>query len=272
MEFDAEAWKLETRNALAGWWDDFAAAARFLTRLPLAGLAATSSPLPSSPPPTRPLAGAMRAFPLVGILVGLAGWAAYALADALALPATICALLAVATTVAITGALHEDGLADTADGFGGGAERTRKLAIMRDSRSGTYGVLVLVFSVALRAGALAALTPSRAAMALVAAHTVSRAGIPMVMRWLEPARDDGLGAGAGQPDDAAILWCLAIAIVVALLCLGGGAGIAGLVVAAVAVAAFAALARRQIGGYTGDVLGAAQQIGEIAMLLTAAAV
>src|ERR1700730_16005474 len=115
MEFDAEAWKLETRNALAGWRDDFVAAARFLTRLPLAGLIALAAP-----PPARPLAGAMRAFPLVGLLVGLAGWGVYALADGLALPATICALLAVATTVAITGALHEDGLADTADGFGGG--------------------------------------------------------------------------------------------------------------------------------------------------------
>ncbi|HEX3500198.1 MAG TPA: adenosylcobinamide-GDP ribazoletransferase [Stellaceae bacterium] len=267
MEFDAEAWKLETRHALAGWRDDLVAAASFLTRLPLAGLAA-----PQSPMPARPLASVMRAFPLVGILVGVAGWAVFALADAFALPAMICALLAVATTVAVTGALHEDGLADTADGFGGGAERTRKLAIMRDSRSGAYGVLALVFSVALRAAALAALPPSRAGLALVAAHTVSHAGIPLVMRWLEPARDDGLGAGAGQPDDAAILWCLAIALVVALLCLGGGPGLAGLVVAAGAVAALAALARRQIGGYTGDVLGAAQQIGEIAMLLTATAI
>lgn len=266
MEFDAEAWKLETRHALAGWRDDFVAAAQFLTRLPLAGLVASPSP-----PQPRPLAAAMRAFPLVGILVGAAGWAVLALADAVALPATVCALLAVATTVAVTGALHEDGLADTADGFGGGTARVDKLAIMRDSRSGAYGVLALIFSVALRVGALAALLPSRAGLALIAAHTVSRAFMPPVMRWLEPARDDGLGAGAGQPDDAAILWCLAIAIVIALLCLGAGTGLAGLVVTAAAVAVFAALARRQIGGYTGDVLGAAQQIGELAMLLTAAA-
>jgi len=95
--------------------------------------------------------------------------------------------------------------------------------------------------------------------------------LPVVMRWLEPARDDGLGAAAGRPDDAAVLWCLASAFVIALLCLGGGTGLAGLVVTAAAMAAVAALAQRQIGGYTGDVLGAAQQIGEIAMLLTAAA-
>jgi adenosylcobinamide-GDP ribazoletransferase len=266
MEFDAEAWKLETRAALAGWRDDVVAAARFLTRLPTDAFAA-----PQSPFPARPLAVAMRAFPLVGIIVGVVGWVVFALADALALPATICALLAVAATIAVTGALHEDGLADTADGFGGGVERIGKLAIMRDSRSGTYGVLALVFSLALRVASLAVLMPPRAGLALIAAHTVSRAGMPLVMRWLEPARDGGLGAAAGRPDDAAILWCLAIALVVALLCLGGGTGLAGLVVAAAAMAGLAALARRQIGGYTGDVLGAAQQIGEIAMLLTAAA-
>src|SRR5882757_7263051 len=126
MDFDAEAWKVETRAALAQWRDDFVAAARFLTRLPLAGFAS-----PQSATAGRPLAAAMRAFPLVGILVGLVGWAVFSLADALGLPATIGALLAVAATVALTGALHEDGLADTADGFGGSVERTRKLAIMR---------------------------------------------------------------------------------------------------------------------------------------------
>jgi adenosylcobinamide-GDP ribazoletransferase len=262
MEFDAEAWKLETRNAFARWWDDFIAAARFLTRLPLAGFGA---------PRSHPLAGAMRAFALVGVLIGLAGGLAFALAAALDLPATVAALLAVAVTVAITGALHEDGLADTADGFGGAAERAGKLAIMRDSRSGAYGVLALVFSVTLRVAGLAALTPWRAGLALVAAHAVSRAVMPLVMHRLEPARDDGLGAAAGQPDNAAIGWCLAIAIVVAVLCLGAVAGLVGLLVAVGAVAALATLARRQIGGYTGDVLGAAEQVGEIAMLLTAAA-
>src|SRR5258708_5811168 len=106
MDFDAEAWTAATRSALAGWQNDLVAAARFLTRLPLGGRVA---------PQARPLAGAMRAFPLVGILVGLIGWAAFALAGALALPAAIAALLAVAMTAAVTGALHEDGLADTAD-------------------------------------------------------------------------------------------------------------------------------------------------------------
>ena len=261
MEFDAIGWKDTILAALVAWRDDLAAAARFLTRVPLDAFASAETGL---------LARSMRAFPLVGILVGLAGWAAFAVAAALGLPSTLAALLALATTVALTGALHEDGLADTADGLGGGTDRAGKLAIMRDSRSGAYGVLALVFSLALRAAALAVLTTPRVGAALIAAHTVSRAGLPIVMRWLEPARDDGLGASAGQPDDAAIGWCLAIGIVVALLCLGFVSGLVGLLVAAASVVALAALARRQIGGYTGDILGAAQQIGEIAMLLTAA--
>jgi len=262
MDFDVPAWKDSTRSALAGWWDDLVAAGRFLTRLPLTGLSSAHTGL---------LARSMRAFPLVGIVIGVAGWAVFALAADIGLPSTIAALLALAATVLVTGALHEDGLADTADGFGGGEDRAGKLAVMRDSRIGAYGVLALVFSLALRAAALAVLTSPRAGAALIAAHAVSRAGLPIVMRWLAPARDDGLGASAGQPDDAAIGWCAGIAVVVTLLCLGVVPGLAALVVAAAAVAGLARLAQRQIGGYTGDVLGAAQQTGEIAVLLSAAA-
>src|SRR6185437_5843105 len=142
MAFAAPDWKDAMLAALAAWRDDAAAAACFLTRLPLAGFASAETGLP---------ARSMRAFPVVGILVGLVGWAAFAIA----------AVLAVAATVLVTGALHEDGLADTADGLGGGTDRARKLAIMRDSRTGAYGVLALVLSVALRAGALSVLTTPR---------------------------------------------------------------------------------------------------------------
>jgi adenosylcobinamide-GDP ribazoletransferase len=248
-------------DALIRWRDDVVASTMFLTRLPVGWLA------PTEP---APLSRSMRAFPLVGIIVGLIGWAAFALAGALGLPATLAALLAVLATVLVTGALHEDGLADTADGFGGGGNAERKLAIMRDSRSGAFGVLALIFSVALRSAAIAVLAAT-AGPALVAAHAVSRATLPVLMRRLDPARSDGLGAGAGQPDDAAVLWCLAIAIIVALVALGFARGVLALVIVAALLGLFAALARRQIGGYTGDVLGAAQQIGEIVMLLSAAA-
>src|SRR5258707_8507496 len=141
MDFDLPAWKDSARSFLAGWWDDLVAAGRFLTRLPLTGLASAHTGL---------LARSMRAFPLVGILVGIAGWAAFAVAAHLGLPVTIAALLALATTVLMTGALHEDGLADTADGFGGGDRRAGQLAILRDSRSGPYRLLSPGFRLALR--------------------------------------------------------------------------------------------------------------------------
>src|SRR5258708_30565119 len=131
MDFDMPAWKDSTRSALAGWWDDLVAAGRFLTRLPLTGLASAHTGL---------LARSMRAFPLVGILVGIAGWAAFAVAAHLGLPVTIAALLALATTVLMTGALHEDGLADTADGFGGGGRRPAQTATMRDNPSRAHAV------------------------------------------------------------------------------------------------------------------------------------
>jgi adenosylcobinamide-GDP ribazoletransferase len=262
MSFDARSWTSAVPPFLAGWRDDFLASGSFLTRLPLYRLVSIESGL---------LARSMRAFPLVGVVVGLIGWAVFAAAAALGLPPVATALAALAATVLVTGGLHEDGLADTADGFGGGADRERKLAIMRDSRSGAYGVMALIFSLGLRGAALAALTGSAAGPALIAAHAVSRAGIPLVMRFLAPARPDGLGASAGQPDDAAQAWCAGLAVAAALLCLGLSRGGVAVAVAAVAVAVVGLVARRQIGGHTGDVLGAVQQVGEIAVLLTAAA-
>jgi adenosylcobinamide-GDP ribazoletransferase len=263
------------RDGFGGWrhWlEDLLTACAFLTRLPVAGFAQ-----PERDAETDSLARAMRAFPLVGLVIGAIGWAVCSVALWLGLPAMAVALLTLLATVLATGALHEDGLADTADGFGGGSDPAAKLAIMRDSRSGAYGVLALIFSVFLRAAALASLAETASygtvgcGAALIAAHAVSRAAMPLLMRFSEPARSDGLGAAAGRPDDAAAIWCLAIAIIVALLALGLGRGLAALLVTAALVALLGALARRQIGGYTGDVLGAAQQIGEMAMLLTAAA-
>jgi len=168
--------------------------------------------------------------------------------------------------------LHEDGLADTADGFGGGRDRAAKLAIMRDSRVGTYGVAALVFSIGLRVATLHAIgDPIHAGLALVAAHAASRGFLGLAMWRLDPAREDGLGAAAGRPGTGAALTAVLLGAVIAICCLGPVRGIVALALAGVAVAAMAVLARRQIGGYTGDVLGAFQQIGEIVMLLVAAA-
>ena len=247
---DPSAWLGEARLAFA-----------FLTRLPFRS-EGTVEP--------GALAQAGWAFPLVGIAVGVTGAIVFALTDRLGLPVTAMALLAVGATVLMTGGLHEDGLADTADGFGGGAEREQVLDIMRDSRSGAFGVLALIFSVGLRVAALAALPDAKlAAGALIAAHGVSRGLLPPLMHYLDPARSDGLGAEAGRPGAGIAGIAAAIAVILSVLCLDLGRGLVAVILAALAVAALGLLARRRIGGSTGDVLGAAQQVGEIVMLLAA---
>jgi len=216
------------------------------------------------------LARAAWAFPLVGVIVGVAGGIAFSVGDRLGLPIMAMALLAVLATVLLTGALHEDGLADTVDGLGGGRSREDALAIMRDSRIGAFGVLALLFSVGLRVSCLAAMPDARTAVnALVAAHALSRGLLPMAMLWLEPARSDGLGAEAGRPTPPTTTAALIIAIAAAMLALGSSRGLAAFAIAGVAMGAVAILARRRIGGYTGDTLGATQQIGEIMVLLVA---
>ena len=237
-------------------------ALRFFTRLPL-GAAGALEP--------GALARASWAFPLAGALVGIICAAAYAVAHLLAFPRLAAALIAVGAGAFVTGALHEDGLADTADAWGG-RDPAERLAIMRDSRSGAYAIVTVVLSIAIRAASVAALPGSAAALGgFVAAHAVARGGLPAVLFLVPAARSDGLGASAGVPGLGEVLWSLGIAAVITLAALGFLAGIAALVFAALAMAAMAALARRQVGGHTGDVLGAIEQKGETAMLLAAAA-
>jgi adenosylcobinamide-GDP ribazoletransferase len=168
--------------------------------------------------------------------------------------------------------LHEDGLADTADGFGGGATAERKLEIMRDSRIGAYGACALALSFLVRWSALIALSePRYVALALVLAHVSARALLPPFMRHVPPARQDGLASGAGTPPAQSV----AIAIGIGIVCLLLGFGLIGAIVASIVLGlltlALAKLARRQIGGQTGDVLGALEQTAEAAILLIATA-
>ncbi|MGF1592330.1 MAG: adenosylcobinamide-GDP ribazoletransferase [Kiloniellaceae bacterium] len=247
-----------------GWRGDFAAAARLLTRLPLG----TAGGGPAEPPGDPSAGHPARCYPLVGAGIGALAALAYGLAAWLALPPFAAALAALATAILVTGALHEDGLADVADGFGGGRDAARKLAIMRDSRIGTYGVLALALVLAARGGSLAAIAePAAVAAALVAAHTVSRAGLAGLMWALPPARSDGLGAATGRPGGADALVALAIGTAAAFLLLDFTVAVTALLAAATLQAVLALQARRQIGGATGDVLGAAQQLGEAAVLL-----
>lgn len=241
---------------------DLRIAASFVTILPVAS---------SKPTGDGAVARATWALPVAGLLVGLAGAAAYAIASRLGLTPGPAALLALATTVLVTGALHEDGLADTADGLGGGRTRERKLEIMRDSRIGSYGVCALILSFGLRWSALAAIAnPWAVALALCAAHAAARAGVPALMSLVPPARPDGLSASAGSPPGRSVAIAFAVGALALALALGPGKALVGLILLSLAGLILARLAVRQIGGQTGDILGAYEQIGEILILLVAA--
>lgn len=225
-----------------------------LTRLPVGRIADT-------PPP---LAKSVWAFPLVGAVVGLAMAIVFMLALTIGLPVLAAAFMALGMSVLTTGGLHEDGLADMADGFGGGATTARKLEIMRDSRIGSYGVIALIIVLGASASAIAS---GLSALAFVAIGAASRATMLLPMILLNPARDDGLGHGATVTLGPPVYVALALTGVALA---AAGALIAGYVMLLIAVI-IAILARRQIGGQTGDVLGATQKLTECAGLLTAAA-
>ena len=230
----------------------------------------TRLPLPRTPTGSGDIAKAAWAFPLAGIVVGLIGAAVYGIAHRLGLPPWPAAALCVAATLLATGCLHEDGLADTADGFGGGGTRERKLEIMRDSRIGTYGVCALVLSLALRIGALASLPNVHLVVwALIAAHAAGRATMPALMLLLPPARSDGLSFGAGRPSATGVVAAALLGFLVLAICLHPGRGIVALVWLGIVMALTAWLANNQIGGQTGDVCGALEQASEIAVLLVA---
>lgn len=237
---------------------DCKVALTFLTRLP-----AVAEP----PSHGASLGASVVMFPVVGALIGLFGSGGYALAFWLGVPPLPAAALALATTIWLTGALHEDGLADVADGFGGGHTPEDKLRIMRDPRIGSYGALALSLDLLARAGALAALAgPWTVAAALVVAGAVSRAALPPVMAMLPNARTDGLAAAAGRPHPLRAGAAVLVAALIAVVLLGEVAA-AALLAGAGAASMMAWLARRQIGGHTGDVLGAVQQLTEIGVLL-----
>jgi adenosylcobinamide-GDP ribazoletransferase len=248
-----------------GWLDDGAsdlkASILFLTRLPLAR---------ATPAGGAEIARACWAFPIAGILVGLIGGVVYALAHKLGVPPWPAAALSIVATLLATGCLHEDGLADTVDGFGGGATRERKLEIMRDSRIGTYGVCALILSILLRAGALASLAqPSLVVMALIAAHGAARATLPVFMSLVPPARSDGLSFAAGRPAQERVIAAGVLGVLILLICLGPALGIAALIALLIIIALMTWLSFAQIDGQTGDVLGAVEQVSEIAILLIA---
>ncbi|MFD2236870.1 adenosylcobinamide-GDP ribazoletransferase [Aureimonas populi] len=231
----------------------------------------TRLPVPAGWQAVGRFARAQWAAPVAGFAVGLIVAAALWLGGALGLSPQAAAAAALGLSMLATGALHEDGLADVADGFGGGRTRHAKLAIMKDSRIGAYGTLALIVTVLIRWSALAALASAGgplALLALPAAHAASRALLPAFMMALPPARGDGLSAGIAGMEARTALAALALGF---LVLLPGGVwfALAASLLLALWFLALAALSRRQIGGQTGDVLGTLQQGGEIAVLLCA---
>jgi len=213
-----------------------------------------------------------RYFPLVGQLVGVISAAILLLAAQL-WSGWLPSILAVLAAVFITGALHEDGLADTADGLGGGRDAAHRLAIMKDSRTGTFGVLSLVFCTAIKLASLAAMAPWAAAAALVAGHGAARAATVVVMNRLPYAGDPGsakLNTADRAPTSPEVFIALALTAW-PLLLLGTMHAAFGLLICGLLTFTMAATALRLIGGQRGDVLGAVEQLCEAGFLLGCAA-
>jgi adenosylcobinamide-GDP ribazoletransferase len=225
----------------------------FLTRLPV--------PVPADPSLSR----AAPFFPLVGLIVGALAAGIRAAADQV-LPPLPATLLAIAAALLVTGALHEDGLADVADAVGAHTTKERRLEIMRDPRVGTYGALALILAIGLTATTVAQLDTEHAVRTLIVAHVLARWAILPVSLALPPARPGGAGAllRAGAP-------VVAIATVIAAALALGGAPIApgatALAAAAVAAALVALVLWRAVGGVTGDGYGATAKVAEVAVCL-----
>ncbi|MEP2137953.1 MAG: adenosylcobinamide-GDP ribazoletransferase [Erythrobacter sp.] len=228
-------------------------AVMLLTRLPAGRL---GEPAPS-------FAQAAWAYPVVGALVGALSGLVFCAMAALGVPSFAAAFLALGSAALITGAMHEDGLADVADGFGGGRDAAHKLEIMRDSRVGTYGVVAVVLVIGMLASAIAEFSPSSEAFfCFVAIGAMSRAMMLVPMTALPPARNDGLGGQAVLAEPLSLLIALGIAFGLSIFILLKA--LVALWVMGVVAFAVVVLARRQIGGQSGDVLGATQKLTECA--------
>jgi adenosylcobinamide-GDP ribazoletransferase len=235
---------------------DLRAAFSLLTRLPV------------KMDTTPDLARAVWAFPLVGLIVNGIGALVYWAAHRAGMPPLLAAAWTLAATILLTGALHEDGLSDTADGFGGGTTKSRKLEIMRDSRIGTYGALALLITTLTRTTAIAALPHP---LALITAGLLGRAAMIVPLLRLSSAREDGMGAAVRRPPTPAAAAGLILAATATLLLIHPRSALVAILAATATALLLTVLARSQIGGHTGDVLGATEIITECVVLTVIAA-
>ncbi len=241
----------------------FLCALQFLTRLP-------GPALPDFTPDW--ITRSAKYFPLVGLIVGAIAAGTLMLA-AQVWSGVVPTLLAITIGILATGAFHEDGLADTADGLGGGQDPAQRLAIMKDSRIGTYGMVALVLCLALKVAALSSFDAPKAALVLIAVQGVARAAAVVVMTALpyagDPASAKSKPTPAGVTPGECLLAVAFAAWPLALLPLGQVVG--GIAMGCICAALIVLAARRLIGGYTGDVLGAVEQMFELGFVLGVAA-
>ena len=247
--------------------DDLGITLRFLTRIPLPSRMDEGGEF-------LPLAPATRFFPVIGMITGAIGGLVLMAAGWIGVPGLAAALLALTAIAIVTGGLHEDGLADTADGMAGGSHRLARLAIMSDSHIGAFGVLALIFMVAAKSAGLAAIMKfdiSDAALTLFAASAASRGVLPVFMRYMPFAKEDGLAAAAGRPEYSPVAISCIIAAAILWLSFGFWISLAALTALVIVTGAMAWWVMHKLGGQTGDVLGAIQQVSELVIILTVAA-
>ncbi|WP_428696608.1 adenosylcobinamide-GDP ribazoletransferase [Stappia sp.] len=248
---------------------DLAACLRFFSRLPVPCVNKTDNPA-ALPDFSR----AAWVMPLAGAVLALPGALVLLVAGATALPGMVVAILAVGVGIAVTGGLHEDGLADVVDGFFGAGTAERRLEIMKDSRIGAFGTLALVLSVLLKVALVTALLERHAALPaallLVCAEAGSRAVMAGVWCVLPPARPGGLASLCGTPSPRGAALAAALgggALLAAVAVVPLAAAMTALFLTLLTAAGIRGLALAKIGGHTGDVLGAAQQVAVLSILL-----
>ena len=255
---------------ISDYLDDIARSTGFLSRLPL--------PARFFNDHDGSLSRAAGMFPVAGLVIALCPGLVVLILSLFGANSAVTILLALVVLLGVTGALHEDGLADSADAFGARGGRDHMLEIMKDSRSGTYGVLALVMGLALRATALTIILSVTGGwntfLVLLAVAAASRAA--MVWHWneLPPARQDGVAASVGAPEDSAKTLALSLGAGLFLVLAGISGGLMSaalaLAVSAVALSQWTAIVRKKLNGHTGDTIGASQQITETACLVTLA--
>lgn len=244
---------------------DFFAALMLLTRIPVKW----DKISPDHPPNMH---RCLWAYPFVGMLLGSITAIVYFGFSLTTIPSSVAVVITLCFLIFLTGAFHEDGLADTADGFGGGHDKQAKLEIMRDSRIGTYGGLALIAAFLIKIFALIELSQTEVIKILIIAAVYSRLMILIMLILLEPAREDSLSTQSGKPSGNILLFAIAGSLFVAGLIINVRVALIMFVVAVTITYLFSRLARRQVGGYSGDILGASQQISEITIYVTAVSI